>query len=254
MRIMDEAIETLLVEDNSGDATFLTHLLAADDTLQFRIDHAVRLEDALQRVTQHAYGLIFLDLSLPDSVGYQTFERMMAAAPDVPIIVMTGVGDTTLAGAAIHRGVQDFIVKGSVNSWGLDRSIRYAFQRKRLERELRQLNDTLQDRVAQRTAELEQTVAMLREELAKYKSSEKTVRGAGARPDDANPVIADITPDDQVIVIDQDGRIKLWQAQLATGIAAASAEGKTFDQLQEQLQRRSRWARLKNVLGVRKSA
>lgn len=364
---MNEAIETLVVEDNPGDAAFLGHLLAAIDTLQFRIDQAVRLEDAMSLVSQHDYSLIFLDLSLPDSVGYQTFEKLVAAVPDVPIIVMTGVGDATLAGAAIHRGVQDFIVKGSINSWGLDRAVRYAFQRKRLERELRQLNEHLQDRVAERTEELEQSVAMLSQELATYKKAQSTdpqtdkrfeelieamplafwmslndnrtvycnnrfeqvmgrergtmnqwpealleivhpddrtrvaaqtyewLQQAGIghvpgltlryrlmRPDgqcvhilsrifglygedngfkavccfaeEANPATASITPDDQVIVIDQYGHIKLWQAQLATGIAAENAEGKTLDQLQEQFGRRSTWGRLKNVLHVRKSA
>jgi DNA-binding NtrC family response regulator len=132
-----EIIETLLVEDNLGDATFLKYLLAGIDRLDFRIDHEVRLQDGLNRAARHEYKLIFLDLTLPDSVGYQTFERMVAAVPDVPIIVMTGVEDATLAAAAIHEGVQDYLVKNSTTSPALDRSIRDACERKRIERESR---------------------------------------------------------------------------------------------------------------------
>jgi PleD family two-component response regulator len=133
---------------------------------------------------------------------------------------MTGVDDATLAEAAIHRGVQDYVVKGSINSSALDRSIRYACERKGLERELRCWHETLQERVKERTAELEQLVATLREEVATCKNAE-------------------ITPDDQVIVMDQHGKIKRWQAQLATGIAAENAEGRTFDQVQQESRQKS---------------
>ena len=132
---MDEAIETLLVEDDPGDAELLGCLLAGVDGLDFRVDRAVRLADGLVRAAGHEYKLIFLDLTLPDSVGYQTYERMVAVAPDVPIIVMTGVDDATLAAAAIQKGVQDYIVKGSTTTSALDRSIRDACERKHLRRE-----------------------------------------------------------------------------------------------------------------------
>jgi sigma-B regulation protein RsbU (phosphoserine phosphatase) len=137
MQIMVNVMETLIVEDNPGDACALRCLLAGIDRLDFRIDHAVSLEDALDRAAKNAYNLIFLDLNLPDSIGYQTFERMLAAAPDAPIIVMTGVEDPTVASAAIHGGVQVYIVKDSINSSGLSYAIRDACERKRKECESR---------------------------------------------------------------------------------------------------------------------
>ena len=130
---MTELIKILLVEDNPGDAAVLRRLLAAIDGVDFQIDLAVRLDDGLSRVAKHTHDLVFLDLTLPDSVGYQTFERMAAAAPDLPIIVMTSVDDATLENAATDLGVQDYIVKGSIDSAGLARSIRDACERKRLD-------------------------------------------------------------------------------------------------------------------------
>ena len=136
---MVNVMETLIVEDNPGDACALGCLLDDIDRLDFRIDHAVSLEDALARAAKHAYKLIFLDLNLPDSIGYQTFEKMLAAAPDAPIIVMSGVEDSTLASAAIHGGVQIYIVKDSIDSSGLAIAIRDACERNRMERESRHL-------------------------------------------------------------------------------------------------------------------
>jgi signal transduction histidine kinase len=79
--------------------------------------------------------VVLLDLSLPDAHGMETVGRMLDAAPEVPIIVLTGLADETVAVQAVQSGAQDYLVKGTVEGGTLARAIRYAIERKRLEGE-----------------------------------------------------------------------------------------------------------------------
>jgi signal transduction histidine kinase len=95
--------------------------------------------------------VVLLDLSLPDAHGLETVERMLEAAPDAPIFVLTGLDDQTTALQAVHAGAQDYLVKGEVAGGLLARSIRYACERKRLERE--RVKALEREREARATAE-----------------------------------------------------------------------------------------------------
>jgi CheY-like chemotaxis protein len=91
--------------------------------------------DAARRALALARGgidLILLDLSLPDAHGLATVERTLAAAPRVPILVLTGLEDEVVGAAAVHAGAQDYLVKGRVDGAALVRAMRYAGERHRL--------------------------------------------------------------------------------------------------------------------------
>jgi signal transduction histidine kinase len=97
---------------------------------------------------------ILLDLSLPDSAGRNTVHAMHAAAPDVPIVVLTGNDEDSLALDALNAGAQDFLVKGQFDQDMLGRALRYALVRGKLEQNLRQHQLHLEDMVRERTAAL----------------------------------------------------------------------------------------------------
>jgi two-component system, cell cycle sensor histidine kinase and response regulator CckA len=80
---------------------------------------------------------VLLDLSLPDSQGLDTFLELHRQAPGLPIIVLTGLDDETLAMRAMHEGAQDYLPKGQVDGNLLGRSIRYAIERQQSEEALR---------------------------------------------------------------------------------------------------------------------
>ena len=119
----------LLVEDNPGDARILRELLRDGPSLAHEIVHVSRLEEARERLSMGGVDVVLLDLSLPDAHGLETVTRALQAAGDVPIIVLTGLDDESLALRSVQAGAQDYLVKGQIETGLLTRSIRYARER-----------------------------------------------------------------------------------------------------------------------------
>ena len=131
-------MRVLLVEDNPGDARLLQDSLSEAGDGAFNLTHAGRLAEGLEYLCGGEFDIVLLDLSLPDSQGLETFSTTHALAPQVAIVVLTGLADDELAAAALREGAQDYLVKGQLDSNLLARSIRYAAQRKRSEEALRE--------------------------------------------------------------------------------------------------------------------
>ena len=127
----------LLVEDNPGDARLLEFMLQ-DALRDYHLAQANTLAQAVDLVQAALFDIILLDLSLPDAQGKSTFWRLHKVAPSVPIVVMTGLDDETLAAELAQAGAQDYLIKGSIDGRWLLRVMRYAIERKRTEIELRQ--------------------------------------------------------------------------------------------------------------------
>ncbi len=138
-----EKIHVLLVEDNEGDARLVKENLNEMSTVMYDVDHVTQFKKAIDRLGTHDYALILLDLGLPDSSGFQTFNNVQLVAGDVPIIIFTGLGDEELSIKALQAGAQDYLVKGHVDSYILSRAIRYAIERKNTERKILRLTKLL---------------------------------------------------------------------------------------------------------------
>jgi PAS domain S-box-containing protein len=136
------AIKVLLVEDNPGDARLVQEMLTdaseSSPGLTFRVSRAERLTRALDILAAESFDLILLDLSLPDSHGLDTVHQTLDTAPELPVVVMSGLGNQDVALAAVQAGAQDYLVKGHVDEYSLPRAIHYAIERKRAERALRE--------------------------------------------------------------------------------------------------------------------
>jgi PAS domain S-box-containing protein len=113
------------------------------------------------------FDVILLDLSLPDSQGIDSFLNLRDRSDNIPIVVLTGLNDETLALSAMQQGAQDYLIKGQVDRNLLLRSIRYAIERERAETALRQAKNELEQRVIERTQDLQQTENSLRDALQK---------------------------------------------------------------------------------------
>ena len=131
----DQSTHVLLIEDNPGDAD-LVRLRLVEGKSPVNVSCVDRLSDGLASLIQKQPSVVLLDLNLPDSQGSETFRKVLENAPDVPVVILSGQDDENLAIKALHQGVQDYLVKGSITSAGLDRAMRYAMERQVLLRSL----------------------------------------------------------------------------------------------------------------------
>ena len=142
---MSERLRVLLVEDNPADVDLIREMLPANGSVIFRLECVSRLADALAVLQGGGVDLVLLDLGLPDSQGLATFQRVKEAAPEVPLVVLTGNDDEEAAIAAVKQGAQDYLIKGQVVGNLLARAARYAIERKRAEEALRESERKLKE-------------------------------------------------------------------------------------------------------------
>jgi len=144
--ISEAMVHVLLVEDNPADVDLIQDALdegALDPTLDgpsLRLEQVDRLAPALARLRTGEIDVVLLDLSLPDSHGFDTFVRLERVARGTPIVVLSGLDDEAMAIRAVREGAQDYLVKGRVDGKTLTRSIRYAVERKHAEEERARLD------------------------------------------------------------------------------------------------------------------
>jgi signal transduction histidine kinase len=161
-------IRVLQIEDNPGDVALVRQALREGDRegSAFSLESAATLASGVERLQAGGFDIALLDLGLPDSKGLDTFSRARQQAPEIPIIVFSGLDDQALALRAVQQGAQDYMVKGSFDGALLTRAIRYAIGRWRTEQALhhaeRRFREDLERQVAQRTAELEESHIQLR--------------------------------------------------------------------------------------------
>lgn len=147
-------IRVLLVEDNPGDARLIHELFKESSVDHFDLTVASTVKDALLALEEVHFHLALLDLTLPDSQGIDTFHRIYSHSPQVPLIVLSGMDDESLALETVKAGAQDYLVKGHVDRHTLIRSVHYAIERAAADRKLaeernllRSLIENLPDRV-----------------------------------------------------------------------------------------------------------
>jgi len=128
--IQEKPVTTvLLVEDNCGDARLFREMLKEQRTLNIELTNATYMSEAENHLGEHSVDVILLDLGLPDVHGLEAVRRAHIAAPRVPLVVLTGLDDESLATQALQEGAQDYLIKGQIETQGLLRAIRYAIDR-----------------------------------------------------------------------------------------------------------------------------
>ncbi|WP_116475030.1 Glu/Leu/Phe/Val dehydrogenase dimerization domain-containing protein [Zobellella maritima] len=124
-------IHLLLIEDNPLHSRLVLQLLKADTQLQCEVEAVECLADGLDILERGDVDLVLLDLVLPDSQELETLLRVRMAAPQVPVVILTSLDDVKLAARAVESGAYDYLVKSSLKSTALSRSIRYTLSRAR---------------------------------------------------------------------------------------------------------------------------
>jgi sigma-B regulation protein RsbU (phosphoserine phosphatase) len=122
-------IKILLVEDNPDDVFLLGNALGKATGTHFEMESVPTLAATLERLAVSDVDVVILDLTLPDSCGLETFDAVKTRARDVPVLILSGVDDETLAVNAVHAGAEDYLVKDQVDSGLITRAIIYAIER-----------------------------------------------------------------------------------------------------------------------------
>lgn len=126
-----DTLRLLIVEDSPEYAHMLKTVLGVEDTVRFKMSFASDLRSGLQQLDGGEFDVILLDLSLPDSLGLDTFLAVQTFAAQIPIVVITALDDEVVAVRAVREGAQDYLVKGDLDVSNLIRSLRYAVERHR---------------------------------------------------------------------------------------------------------------------------
>jgi len=115
----------LLVEDNLGDARLIREIFSHQLSYYSKLSHVESMEAAESHLASKSVDLVLLDLGLPDEQCLGAIQRVHAAAPKVPIVVMTGLDDDEVAVQALEEGVQHYFVKSEIATCGLSRPLHY---------------------------------------------------------------------------------------------------------------------------------
>jgi len=141
MQKTNTGLTILTIEDNPSDIFLLEHMLRSSGLEIDQLLSTDRIKKAIEILGKEAIDLVLLDLTLPDSFGINSFLHLKPVVQRIPVIILTGLSDTSLALEAIKEGAQDYLVKGEFNENLLAKSIQYSMERKRNLEELRDSNE-----------------------------------------------------------------------------------------------------------------
>lgn len=135
---MANLIHILLIEDNPGDVRLIQEYLKDSGLQRYQLHHGETLASGRKILYNQPIQIVLLDLHVPDSMGFSTFEKLYEEFPDYPFVVLTGLSDSTLGLRAVKKGAQDFLNKNELNGQILGHTVRYAIERQQLHRRLEQ--------------------------------------------------------------------------------------------------------------------
>jgi diguanylate cyclase (GGDEF)-like protein/PAS domain S-box-containing protein len=137
LRVVEkETTRVLLVEDNPGDVCLLREMIDKPGVRMIELSHVGRISDMNKHLATDSVEVVMLDLGLPDAQGLEAVRDAHSIAPQIPLIVLTGLDDEILAAQALKEGAQAYLVKGQITGRGVHRAIRYAIERKSIEETL----------------------------------------------------------------------------------------------------------------------
>ncbi|MEP6677350.1 MAG: response regulator [Ferruginibacter sp.] len=129
-------LNILLIEDNSGDVMLIEEMLRSSRVGINNIYTADRTAAGCAILKQQEINLVLVDLSLPDSHGIESFLKIKDFTKKIPVIILTGLADSTVAIQALKEGAQDYLVKGEFETDILVKSIQYSIERKLAEEKI----------------------------------------------------------------------------------------------------------------------
>ena len=131
--MFSKPLNILLVEDNPTDACFIQELIRIAPQIDANLIWVRNLTDAIGALTQKRFDAVISDLNLHKSWGLNTLHKIMGFAPNLPLVVVSGVEDEVLRLDAIRHGAQAYLLKKQLDSKQLSKILRQSILRKKVE-------------------------------------------------------------------------------------------------------------------------
>ena len=128
-----EVLRLLLIEHDPGFARYVGEMLGQARDLSAEMRPAADLSAGLSALQESSFDAVLLDICVPDGAGLGNIPLIKAQAPQLPIIVVGDADDEFVALEVVHAGAQDYLVKSQLTPAWLERSIRYAIERHRMD-------------------------------------------------------------------------------------------------------------------------
>ena len=141
MSITKNPLTILIIEDNPGDYLILKDYIKRINVPVKKLVHSVNMESIPSLIENINFDLVFLDLSLPDSVGVDSVKMMNQLLPNTAIICLSGFSGDETSVNSISVGAQDYLVKDDFDEKLLAKSIQYSIERKRILENLKVTNE-----------------------------------------------------------------------------------------------------------------
>lgn len=151
-------INILVIEDSPRDYAMYQEMLADAHTPKFNLQWAQTLAAGMGQLPDPRLDIILLDLFLPETRGLKTLTKLQKKEPGIAIVVLTQLDDEQMGMSAVREGAQEYLVKGQIDRYHLQRSIRHGMERHRIEGALRASEEqhrALAEKVQQANLELE---------------------------------------------------------------------------------------------------
>jgi sigma-B regulation protein RsbU (phosphoserine phosphatase) len=132
-RMSQERLNILLIEHDPGFTRTIGEMIGQARELTADVSNAPGLREGFHAINNKHFDLVVLDVALPDGAGLATISLLKAEAPRLPIIAAGDADNETVAVEAVQAGAQDYLVKGQLTPGWLERSIRYAIERHRMD-------------------------------------------------------------------------------------------------------------------------
>jgi len=221
----EELIHVFLVDDDEDDYVLTRDLLAEAVEARFELEWADTYEAGLEAMERAQHHVYLLDYRLGERDGLELLCAAIASGCKVPIIMLTGRGDHAVDVVAMKAGAVDYLDKSELSAPLLERSIRYAIERVRVEEELSQYREHLEELVEQRTTELTRANEQLQKEITEHKQVEEALRESEERLRSLFETMAE-----GVVVIAPDGQIVQANpaAERILGLKRPEIEGRNY--------------------------
>lgn len=155
MKPPDRTLRVLIVDDDPDDHILTEGTLREARRARFQVDHAYSADEARAKMSAGGFDICLLDYALGATDGVNLFAEMVSQGYTLPTILLSGHDDDEIADQVLRAGLADYLEKGNLNGPSLERAILYAMERDIARKTIVELNHSLEERVKERTKELE---------------------------------------------------------------------------------------------------